>query len=158
MDIPAERWPGCTGTRGISGFAARPEAAQTVRWFKPSDRPDSRSGSSGRQVQPFPEPQWEDHWWLDAETRASGGTYENATYDEYNYQYQWTKTWLGQGESTPSPSASNHVTGVENGSSTSWWGWSVTSRSGSTFRQCLGWSFTLRFGQRLKRQHQLWFC
>jgi len=61
-----------------------------------------------------------DHWRLDAETRASGGTYENAAYDESNDQYQWTKTWLGQRESTPSPSASNHVTGVENGSSTGW--------------------------------------
>ncbi|MBC7352070.1 MAG: hypothetical protein H5U08_06900 [Thermogutta sp.] len=51
-----------------------------------------------------------------AETWASGGSYQNVTYDDYTYQYQWTKTWQGQGDGTVASSATNRVTGIENGS------------------------------------------
>ena len=131
MDIPVERWPGCPGTRGISGFTARPEAARTVRWFKPSDRPDSCSTASGEQVESRPEPQGEEHWWFDPETWASGGTWQNGTYDDYNYQYQWTKTWVPDGQPEVTDSATNHVTGIENGTATGWSFWSITRGSGS---------------------------
>ncbi|GAB6164077.1 hypothetical protein JCM19992_00770 [Thermostilla marina] len=49
--------------------------------------------------------QWEDHWWLDAETWASGGTYQNGTHDDYEYQYQSTTAWQGQGNPQNTSSA-----------------------------------------------------
>ena len=82
----------------------------------------SSSGSNVRialasgSADSFYDCQWEDHWWNGPETRDGGGTWQNAAYDDYNYQYQWTKTWQGQGEPDVNESATNHVTGLENGS------------------------------------------
>jgi len=87
----------------------------------------SSSGSNVRialasgSADSFYDCQWEDHWWNGPETWASGGTWQNATYDDYNYEYQWTKTWQGQGAGAASSSATNHVTGLENGSAGYWW-------------------------------------
>ncbi|HOA53255.1 MAG TPA: hypothetical protein PKI05_13455 [Thermogutta sp.] len=56
-----------------------------------------------------------------AETWHVGGSYQNATYDDYNYEYRWTKTWQGQGAGAASSLATNHVTGLEDGAATGWW-------------------------------------
>ncbi|MGB9688148.1 hypothetical protein, partial [Thermogutta sp.] len=92
-----------------------------------------RSASASGQADSFYHSEWEDHWWVYEEIWASGGTYQDATYDDYNYQYQWTKTWLPEGQPTVTESATNHVTGIENGTATGWSSWSITwgSSSGS---------------------------
>ncbi|MEJ5342553.1 MAG: hypothetical protein WHT09_13405 [Thermogutta sp.] len=98
-----------------------------------------RTVSATGSADSFYDSQWEDHWWLDAETRASGGTWQNATYDDYNYQYQWTKTWQGQGDGAVTSSASNHVTGLENGFESGWWMHTVPEGSGSGSSSSTSW-------------------
>lgn len=85
-----------------------------------------RSTSASGAADSLYHSEWEDHWWSGQESWASGGTYQNATYDDYNYQYEWTKTWLGQGDGAVSSSATNHVTGLENGSASGWCSWQDT--------------------------------
>lgn len=80
-----------------------------------------RSASASGSADSFYDSEWEDHWWNRPETWDTGGSYRNATYDDYNYQYQWAKTWQGLGDGAVSSSASNHVTGLENGSAGYWW-------------------------------------
>lgn len=88
-----------TITFSASGQAT--SSGSNVRWA-------SATGSADA----FYQGQWEDHWWLGQETWASGGSYHNGTYDD-NYQYQWTKTWLPDGQPVVSESATNHVSGIE---------------------------------------------
>jgi hypothetical protein len=119
--------PGCAKEAGRTSGTPSPKQ----RRQGDSSRRNLRSASATGSADSFYHRQWQDHWWLDAETWASGGTYQNATYDDYNYQYRWTKTWQGQGDGAVSSSASNHVTGLENGSESGWWTHTVPEGSGS---------------------------
>ncbi len=109
------------------------------RWPRASSRGGFRLPSVSGQADSFYDSQWEDHWWLSQETWASGGTWQNATYDDYNYRYRWTKTWQGQGDGAVSSSASNHVTGLENGSESGWWTHTVPEGSGSGSSSSTSW-------------------
>ncbi|GAB6166132.1 hypothetical protein JCM19992_21320 [Thermostilla marina] len=90
-----------------------------------------RSATAGGAADSFYDSEWEDHWWIGPESWASGGTWQNATYDDYNYQYQWTKVWVPEGEPNVTESVTNHVTGIENGTTTGWWTWSYAGGFGS---------------------------
>ena len=144
---------GCVPVRSIHQESHSTESLNRTITFSASGQATSsgsnvRSASASGQGESFYHSEWEDHWWSGPETwasqvetfrdpgsaggnSASGGTYQNATYDDYNYQYQWTKTWVPEGEPDVSESATNHVTGIENGTATGWSFWSITWGSGS---------------------------
>ena len=42
-----------------------------------------RSASASGAANSSYDSQWEDHWWSGQESWASGGTYQNTTYDDY---------------------------------------------------------------------------
>ncbi|MBC7337725.1 MAG: hypothetical protein H5U01_15855, partial [Clostridia bacterium] len=96
-----------------------------------------RTSASG-QADSFYHSEWADYWWSGPETWASGGSYQNAIYDDYTYQ--WTKTWQGQGDGTVTSSAANHVTGIENGSENAWSTHTVSEGNGSGYSTSSSWS------------------
>ncbi|MGQ9574253.1 MAG: hypothetical protein ACUVUC_02965 [Thermoguttaceae bacterium] len=129
----AESWYSVRSIRQQS--TAIENLSRTITWNDQGQEllsgTDARSASATGSADSFCDSEWEDPWWLGSETWASGGTYQNGTYDDYNYQYQWTKTWQGQGEPQVNSSATNHVTGTENGSSSGWRTHTVGEGSGS---------------------------
>lgn len=128
--------PNPPGNRPL--FAARiPTIAPD--YFQSSNVASIRSASATGWADAFYHRQWEDHWWSGPEAWASGGTYQNGTYDDYNYQYRWTKTWQGQGDGAVSSSAGNQVTGLENGSESGWWTHTVPEGSGSGSSSSTSW-------------------
>ncbi|MBC7352739.1 MAG: hypothetical protein H5U08_10300, partial [Thermogutta sp.] len=98
----------------------------------------ARSASASGQADSFYHSEWADYWWSGPETWASGGSYQNAIYDDYTYQ--WTKTWQGQGDGTVTSSAANHVTGIENGSENAWSTHTVSEGKGDGYSSSSSWS------------------